>query len=636
LSKKNNRKMKKKFASIQKAYSLIELSIVLVIISTLVAGALTISVDNLKNDQTRLTKERMDRVYKILGGYIRVNKSLPCPASLTKVKSVDSTDYGASGNCTTVSGVTAISTNYILGAVPTRTLGLPSEYAEDAFGSKIVYFVDKRFTTAATLNAAPNFGQTNFSTMANNQLSATPSNLWLIQSNPSGSRQDVTPNAVVGMVSAGQNKLGAYNARSSSANPTSSDADEATNSNGLASTMISSSPASNSFDDLVFYKTMKDIIADYPDIMYLVPCDNPNTTVAGEKYDQYINGSNTGDTWYDGIVYSKKGVCLSPNQDLRYSKKCGTNGNFTIQNESCSVIGTSTCSLTSNQDVGTGAKYTGTTQVYSNGSIVPLSCRANYGRKVIGGSRDSDNLSQTCSSSPTDRSTTATDFPQAICSNGTLYPINDCTVCVYCNLTKNQNVGENGAVYTGNTKAYSSGSIVPLSCRANYGHAIMKDSRSSNDSSKTCSATTTDRTNDAPSAACNNGNLSIYNDCSTCRNCSNSDSTSGTVFSDGNVLHEYSCNDDSRNASQIISACRGGGVTYNIPHTATAYFGHVQRRGCGNNCASRNLCNAATFRCIDGYFTYTGEQNGHELNSRLSCDTPVITCSSGSQSCNNN
>jgi len=413
--------MKKKFANIQKAYSLIELSIVLVIISTLVAGALTISVDNLKNDQTRLTKERMDKVYKILGNYIRVNKSLPCPASLTKVKSVDS-DYGTSGNCTTVSGVTAISTNYILGAVPTLTLGLPSEYAEDGFGNKIVYFVDKRFTIAANLNAAPDFGVTNFSTMANNQLSATPSDLWLIRSNPSGSRQDVTPNAVVGMVSAGQNKLGAYNARSASANATSSDADEATNYNGAASTMISSSPASNSFDDLVFYKTMKDIIADYPDIMYLVPCDNTNT--------QYINGSNTGDTWYDGIVYSKKNVCPSPNQDLRFSKKCGTNGNFTIQNESCSVTGVSTCSLTNNQNVGTGAKYTGATQAYSNGSIVPLSCRTDFGRQIIGGSRTSDDATQTCSSTTTDRSTTS--LPQAVCSNGTLYTINDCSACRSC------------------------------------------------------------------------------------------------------------------------------------------------------------------------------------------------------------
>ena len=530
--------MKKKFANIQRAYSLIELSIVLVIISTLVAGALTISVDNLKNDQTRLTKERMDKVYKILGNYIRVNESLPCPAPLTKVKSVDS-DYGTSGNCTTVSGVTVIATNYILGAVPTLTLGLPSEYAEDGFGNKIVYFVDKRFTTAAILNAAPDFGVTNFSTMANNQLSASPSNLWLIQSNPAGSRQNVTPNAVLGMVSAGPNKLGAYNSRSASANATSSDADEATNSNGVASTIISSSPASNSFDDLVFYKTMKDIIADYPDIMYLVPCDNTNVS--------YSNGSITGDTWYDGIVYSKKAVCPSPNQDLRFSKKCGTNGNFTIQNESCSVTGVSTCSLTNNQNVGTGAKYTGTTQNYSNGSIVPLSCRTNFGRQIIGGSRTSDNSTQTCGLNTTDRSTTS--LPQAVCSNGTLYTINDCTAC---------------------------------------------------------------------------------------RGCSSTDSTSSTVFSDATVTQTNSCNSDSRLASSIVSDCRSNGASYNLVHGASADFGHVKTRRCNCPCQDRNLCNVATLQCLDGYFTFSGLEPGYALNGDTTCNSPTINCSpSNSQSCGN-
>ncbi len=601
--------MKRKFANIQRAYSLIELSIVLVIISTLVAGALTISVDNLKNDQTRLTKERMDKVYKILGNYIRVNKSLPCPASLTKVKSVDS-DYGTSGDCVTASGVTAIDTNYILGAVPTRTLDLPSEYAEDGFGSKIVYFVDKRFTAAANLNAAPNFGDTNFSTMANNQLSAAPSNLWLIQSNPAGSRQNVTPNAVLGMVSAGPNKLGAYNARSASANATSSDADEATNSNGVASTIISSSPASNSFDDLVFYKTMKDIIADYPDIMYLVPCNNPDTIVVGEKYEKYINGSNTGDTWYEGIVYSEKEVCPSPNQDLRFSKKCGTNGNFTIQNESCSVTGTSTCSLTNNQDVGTGAKYTGTSQVYSNGSIVPLSCRANYGRKIIVGSRDSDNLSQTCYSSPTNRSTTATDFPQAICSNGTLYPINDCTVCASCSLTNNQDVGT-GARYTGATQTYSSGSIIPLSCRTNFGRAIISgSSRSSTDSSQTCSANPTERTNDAPSAVCNNGTLSITNDCSACRSCSGIATNPNLTILSWDKSNKCGSFGNCSTSVTCPTNCAGTEIVASgSPKVCGSYSDNCKVKVFNNVVCSYTLTASCTITCLDGVFNFTSSSS---------------------------
>ena len=424
--------MKRKFGAVRnsflKAYSLIELSIVLVIVSVLVSGAMVVSVDSLKTDQIRITKERIDAVYKRLAYHIKTNRDLPCPALTNKVRSTDS-DYGVAGTCAGVAYGVYASGNFIWGALPCATLGLPLDYCEDAFGSKFLYFVDKRFTVAADIGVAPVFdadiNNYNFSTMANNQLSSSPATIWTIKENPAGSLQNITTNAVFGIVSAGANKFGAYNSNSSTAISTAgSDSDELMNQNATSGSgyFVSSSPASNSFDDLVFYKAMKDIIADYPDLMYLVPCNNTNS--------QYINGSNTGDTWYDGIVYSKKAVCSSPNQDLRFSKKCGTNGNFIIQNESCAVTGNGTCSLTNSQSIGTGAQYTGTTQSYPNGSIVPLSCKTNFGRTIIGGSRTSDNTAQTCNLTPTDRSTT--DLPQAVCSNGALYVINDCTACRSC------------------------------------------------------------------------------------------------------------------------------------------------------------------------------------------------------------
>lgn len=431
--------MKRKFGAVRnsflKAYSLIELSIVLVIVSVLVSGAMVVSVDSLKTDQIRIAKERIDAVYKRLAYHIKTNRRLPCPALINKVRSADS-DYGVAGTCASVSYGVYSSGNFIWGALPCATLGLPLDYCEDAFGNKFIYFVDKRFTVAADTGVAPVFdadiNNYNFSTMANNQLSSSPATIWTIKENPAGSLQNITSNAVFGIVSAGANKFGAYNSNSSTANSIAgSDSDELNNHNttSVAGYFVSSSPASNSFDDLVFYKAMKDIIADYPDLMYLVPCNNTNS--------QYINGSNTGNTWYDGIVYSKKAVCSSPNQDFRFSKKCGTNGNFIIQNESCAVTGNGTCSLTNNQGVGTGAQYTGATQTYPNGSIVPLSCKTNFGRKIIGGSRTSDNTAQTCNLTPTDRSTT--DLPQAVCSNGVLYVINDCTSCRSCSGAANAN-----------------------------------------------------------------------------------------------------------------------------------------------------------------------------------------------------
>ncbi|MBU6140914.1 MAG: type II secretion system GspH family protein [Proteobacteria bacterium] len=450
--------MKRKFLNTLKAYSLIELSIVLVIISVLVAGAMTVSLESLKSDRQLITKEeRMGKVYKMLINYLKINSALPCPASLTKIKSVDSS-YGDVVDCTSASN------NYIRGAVPTKALGLPAEYAEDGFGSKIIYFVDRRFTIAAVLSAPPVFGVDNFSTMANNQLAVSPpADLWTIKSNPAGTRQDVTRNAVFGMISLGENKRGAYNANSSSPNPDSLlDSDEITNYSSSGNIVISSSSASSSFDDLVFYKTMRDIISDYPEIMALVPCDNIEA--------DYQNGTDTGDSWYEGVVYSRRGVCPSPRENTRFSKKCGPNGVFVGQATDCSIAGTSECKLTNGQDVSPLTIYTGPEQTYSNGSVIDtyISCKSGYGRKIIGGSRLTTDSAQTCGVSITDRTSAS---PSAVCSNGVLYIINnDCSACRGCsnNDTTSGNVSNDAYVthsMSCNNDSRTAESII-LSCRS--------------------------------------------------------------------------------------------------------------------------------------------------------------------------
>jgi prepilin-type N-terminal cleavage/methylation domain-containing protein len=323
--------MKKKFANIQKAYSLIELSIVLVIVSVLVAGAMTISIDNLKGDQILLTKDRMDAIYKRLGHHMRSSRALPCPAPANKVRSIDS-DYGAAGNCVAISGGVYASGNFIWGAVPCVTLGLSLDHCEDAFGSKIIYFVDKRFTSAADPSLAPVFAASisdyNYSTMANDQLSGSPSSLWTIKENPTGSAQIITSNAALGMVSLGGNKFGAYNANSSSQNVVSIDPDEQTN-YAATTAFISSSSASSIFDDIVFYKTMKDIVKDYPELMALVPCKNVDS--------DYVGNGLTGHVWFEGVAYSKKHAECAQNQNIRFSKKCVANGLFTNLLISCAA-----------------------------------------------------------------------------------------------------------------------------------------------------------------------------------------------------------------------------------------------------------------------------------------------------------
>ena len=88
---------------------------------------------------------------------MRVNKRLPCPASI-KADTTYGTEGTAAGTCTTGTGVyvsTATgATKMVYGMVPTKTLGLSSDYGEDNFGNKIAYIVDRDYTSSTTFSTA--------------------------------------------------------------------------------------------------------------------------------------------------------------------------------------------------------------------------------------------------------------------------------------------------------------------------------------------------------------------------------------------------------------------------------------------------------------------------------------------------
>jgi prepilin-type N-terminal cleavage/methylation domain-containing protein len=127
----------------KKAYTLIELSITILIISLLMAGVFSFATGSINNAKSALTKQRMDEIYKSMGTYLMVNKRLPCPASILTSK-VNDANYGqevAVGAGCEGAGVYKSSTNADLffGGVPIRALNLSSEYAEDGYGNKFNY-----------------------------------------------------------------------------------------------------------------------------------------------------------------------------------------------------------------------------------------------------------------------------------------------------------------------------------------------------------------------------------------------------------------------------------------------------------------------------------------------------------------
>jgi len=243
----------------KKAFSLIELSIAIMVISVLIVGSLNVSNSKGGNNKAKITKDRIDVVYKSLGEFVLKNKRLPCPASIKAIKTADA-NYGtegtAPGTCTAGTGVylsTATgATKMVYGMVPTKTLGLSSDYGEDNFGNKIVYIVDRDYTSSTTF--------------------ATASTGIIGQKYVNGALTNDVGNAIYALVSYGANQSGAFSAKSSNQNLISSDADEmynyATNFNDTAKTanfsqiLIKSTERSTVFDDIVYYVNRDNFLKD--------------------------------------------------------------------------------------------------------------------------------------------------------------------------------------------------------------------------------------------------------------------------------------------------------------------------------------------------------------------------------------
>ncbi len=285
---------------IPKAFTLLELSVVIVVISILVTGALSISISNVNNNKTKITNDRIKEIYKAMGRFLLANKRLPCPASILKIKITDST-YGAEVNTGAFCGTGASSaantgvyagtsngSNLAYGMVPAATLGLPSEMAEDGFGTRFAYIIHKDSTVVCASPA--NFSNNTFCTSGpENTYANQASNTIIVNEKPSAS-VTLTPTssnpAIFAIVSYGANKFGGFNSSSTTQNTRSSDADEYENDAGLQSSfnnaanvnsaafdnvLIAYSASVDGFDDIVFYKSRNDMVQEF-NALSLIPC----------------------------------------------------------------------------------------------------------------------------------------------------------------------------------------------------------------------------------------------------------------------------------------------------------------------------------------------------------------------------
>lgn len=143
-----------------RGFTLLELSIVLLIIGVIVGGGAVLFAQSVQQKQIDGTQARLAVLQKALLDFRTVFNRLPCPAdaeldpvatgnNLFGREAVTLSGGNPTGCNNTAGGppkTNFVSGNYFQGLVPTNTLNLPDEYAFDGWGQRIMYTVDQRFT----------------------------------------------------------------------------------------------------------------------------------------------------------------------------------------------------------------------------------------------------------------------------------------------------------------------------------------------------------------------------------------------------------------------------------------------------------------------------------------------------------
>ena len=137
----------------------------------IIASFTAILANNMNVEDINTTQSRMTTVSNALDQYLAVNGAYPCPASLTAP--VSSANYGVqsdAGDCYDtpsihgtplpantgtfrLSSVSGAGSQIRVGAVPVRTLNLPDEYMDDAWGNRFYYAVTEILAAASNANA---------------------------------------------------------------------------------------------------------------------------------------------------------------------------------------------------------------------------------------------------------------------------------------------------------------------------------------------------------------------------------------------------------------------------------------------------------------------------------------------------
>ncbi len=124
-------------------FSLLELSIVLTIVGTMLAAVFELTVHYTHTTKYDTTIQTLQRIDAAMQRYVVQHGALPCPAN--RGDAPDSANYGISVNCGAPSAGTvsvgAGNSAIRIGVVPVRSLNLPDNLMFDAWHMRITYTV---------------------------------------------------------------------------------------------------------------------------------------------------------------------------------------------------------------------------------------------------------------------------------------------------------------------------------------------------------------------------------------------------------------------------------------------------------------------------------------------------------------
>ncbi len=146
-------------------FSLVELSLVLVIISVLIGMMMFTTQSRIDASAIYVTKERMQLIMDALDRYAEQYGHMPCPADFDIARtnegygeslSADSTNYCSTGTQQIYDY--AGNADYVRGAIPFKNLGLDPSIGVDGWGMRFDYIVTERYTVTSDYTGSTPYG----------------------------------------------------------------------------------------------------------------------------------------------------------------------------------------------------------------------------------------------------------------------------------------------------------------------------------------------------------------------------------------------------------------------------------------------------------------------------------------------